>query len=229
MKNSSKYKNDIVFGSLLGDSYINKKGYLVTAHSQQQKDYLLWKMDLFSKQFNVNYGERTLINKKENKQYIQVYFYTNVTDYLKNIRNYFYKPNKTITMKQLNKLSPLGLCIWYCDDGCLSFHNKNGKIKGRQLILNTQSFTYDENIIIQQYFKEKWDINCNIHKDKNNFRIWMNGTEAFKFINIIKEHVPECMYYKICFRYFGYKNNLNLCNNVCENENPKNKCKYNII
>lgn len=219
-------KNDIVIGSLLGDASIDKNGRIEIFHSVKQKEYTLWLMNLYSKYFKVHYKERICKNKLINKEYPQVGFRTSATDYTKLVRMFFYCPQKTVNMKQLKKLSPLGIAIWYMDDGCLSFmKNKNGDIRGRQIILNTQGFSYKENEIIVEYFKETWGIEWNICKDKDKFRLWLNGTQGKKFINIIKEYIPECMYYKICYRYFGYKSSENLCIKEC----CKSNCPYNIV
>lgn len=219
-------KNDLVIGSLLGDAYIEKDGSITIWHSIKQKEYIIWLMNLYKKYFSVKYRERECFLPETNKKYIQVGFRTSATDYTKLVRMFFYCPNKKITMKQLKKISPLGLAIWYMDDGCLSFiKDKDHKIKARQLILNTQSFSFDEQKIILEYFKETWDINCHIHQDHNKYRIWMNGTEASKFLHIISAYVPECMYYKLCYRYHGYKSSKNLCNKECK----CGECPYNIV
>jgi recombination protein RecA len=219
-------KNDLVIGNLLGDSFIEKDGRIRVWHSINQKDYTLWLMNLYKKYFKVYYHERDCYLKETNKTYKQIGFSTSTTDYGKLVRMFFYCPNKKITLKQLKKLSPLGLAIWYMDDGCLSFiKDKTGKIKGRQLILNTQSFSFIEQELIVKYFSETWEINCKIHQDHNKYRIWMNGTEAEKFLHIIERYIPKCMYYKLCYRYYGYKSSKNLCNHQCE----IGKCPYSIV
>lgn len=219
-------KNDLVIGNLLGDAHIGKDGRISVWHAEKQKDYTLWLMNLYKKYFKVRYKERECYLPETKKTYKQVGFETSATDYTKLVRMFFYCPNKRITMKQLKKLSPFGIAIWYMDDGCLSFiKDKEHKIKGRQLLLNTQSFSLDEQKIIVGYFKEVWDINCNIHQDHTSCRIWMNGTEAFKFLNIISKYIPKCMYYKLCYRYHGYKSSKNLCKRECEYGN----CPYNIV
>ena len=219
-------KNDIVIGSLLGDAHIEKDGRINIWHSEKQKNYTLWLMKLYSKYFKVKYRERVCKLKDSDKKYNQVGFITSATDYTRLVRMFFYCPNKTINMKQLMKLSPLGLAIWYMDDGCLSFiKDQNHKIRGRQIHLNTHSFSYEEQKIIKKYFDEVWDITCKIHKDHGKYRIWMNGTNASKFLKIILNYIPECMYYKVCFRYFGYKSSENLCGHECK----IGCCPYHIV
>ena len=219
-------KNDLVVGNLLGDAHIGKDGRISVWHTEKQKEYTLWLMNLYKKYFKVKYKERECYLRSTNQKYKQVGFQTSATDYTRLVRMFFYCPNKRITMKQLKKLSPLGLAIWYMDDGNLSFiKDKEHKICGRQLILNTQSFSFNEQEIIIKYFKEIWNITCNIHHDHDSYRIWMNGTEGAKFLNIISKYIPECMYYKLCYRYHGYKSSNNLCKKQCEHGN----CPYGIV
>lgn len=216
-------KNDLVIGSLLGDAHINKDGRIQIFHSIKQKEYTLWLMELFKKLFKVKYMERVCHIKETGREYYQIGFYVSATNYTKLVRQFMYRPNKTIIFKQLNKLTPLGLAIWYLDDGCLSFIKKNGKIKARQIIMNTQSYSYKEQLLICQFFKTM-GIECRIHKDKDKFRIWMNGTNGSIFLSIIRPYIPKCMYYKVCYRYFGYNSSKNLCGHSCDGN-----CPYNII
>ena len=91
------------------------------------------------------------------------------------------------------------------DDGCLSIHkgNRYGK-------LCTECFTYEEHLIIQQYFKETWDINFDIKIEKNRYYFCRFNVENLKkLINIIYIYVTEVpsMIYKIDL---NYKNNVDL-------------------
>lgn len=219
-------KHDLIIGNLLGDACILKDGRIEVYHSNKQKDYTIWLMNLYSKFFKVKYNERVCKNKIYNKEYPQCGFRVTATNFTKLMRKIFYRPKKTINRKQLDKLTPLGLAIWYMDDGNLSFiKNKDGEIKARQLRISTHCFTYEENKIIQDYLKERWDIECKIHDDHNGYVIWMNGTQAKKFLNIIKDYIHISMYYKLCYRYFGYKSSENLCKKECR----KGQCPYGIV
>lgn len=218
LKNSSKFKNDLIIGCLLGDASIRKDGVLFVGHGASQREYVEWKFKLLSKQFSLKRFEREI--HFNGKSFIQVGFYSSVTNYTKLVRRIAYQPIKTINRKQLNKLSPIGLAIWYMDDGCLSFIKKDRKIDSRQIILNTQGFSYDEQVIMQVYFKEAWGIETRIHRDKDKFRLWMNGTNANKFINLIGDNIPSCMNYKKCFRFGKRKSELNLCNKECSSNCP---------
>ena len=103
---------------------------------------------------------------------------------------------KTISRNVLNYLNPQGIAIWYMDDGCLSAKKRNGKIHAYELILNTY-ISYEDNQIIVDYFKEVWNINFTITRDKGKSRIRCGTREARKFIEIVKPYIVPCMEYKI--------------------------------
>ena len=190
----------ILLGSLLGDGCIHKdklnRYAYREAHSLKQKDYLLWK----NKYLNFNF------------RYIQNFWWINKGNkYFKYYYDLFYPNNKKIVTREiLNKLGMLGLAIWFLDDGSYNYWNDN-------ITIQTQSFGLEGNKIIQQYFKEKWDIDCkvqkiNLKKDEmyiNNKRvkhfkkqfyiIIINKENTKKFIKIIKSYILQIpsMIYKI--------------------------------
>jgi len=218
----------IITGMILGDGCVSKVKTFSIVHSTKQEEYLLWKVNLLKNKFKFRIRRYSTYLKQTNKSYPQISATTLSYKYFKLIRQYMYGVDniKKVRLKDLKKLKSLGLAIWYMDDGCFSFmKNKDKTIRGRQLILNTQSFTYKENEVIQKYFKDYYDITTRIHKDKDRFRIWMNGTESKKFIDIVRPHIPSCMNYKLCYRYEKKDLEYNLCKKPCD----KNNCEFNIL
>lgn len=74
------------------------------------------------------------------------------------------------------------------DDGSLSAEKINGKTHAYKLGIATY-LSYEENKVIANYFKEKWDIQFNIHKDGSHYRLRMGTKEARKFIKLVKPYV----------------------------------------
>ena len=222
---TAKNKNGIIIGMLLGDSYLNKYGALATRHCLQQEEYLNFKVSVLENFFAVT-KNRIKVKKTEKKEaYEQVGFRIKTTPYLKLMKKNIYTPKKTFTMRHLKKLTPLGIAIWYMDDGSTLFQkNSAGKIESRKGYLNTQGYTKEENEIMKQYFKETFDIKCEIHKDKIYYRLYFNSTELKKLIKIISPFIIDSMKYKICMRYGKNKATENLCKKECS----KN-CVFNIL
>lgn len=204
----SQNEKQIILGGLLGDSYYKKDNKIIRFyHSDKQKEYLEWKYLMFYK--NTNNICRKIFHRiieTDNKTYsgygFELYGKRNTLDDLFSFLNkhlYSNDRRRKISMKYLNELSELGLAVWWMDDGsmCLSKGNRYGK-------LSTHCFNYEENILIQKYFKKKWDIDVSvcIEKEKYYF-IRFNATAMRKLIKIIYKHVCEIpsMIYKIDLKY----------------------------
>ena len=186
----------ILYGSLLGDGCIhrpkNRMGYQYTeTHSIKQKDYLLWK----NVYFNITFGYYN--TSVANKVYKICSIYSSVNDSLcKELRKEFY-PNgkKVITRKILDKINELGLLVWYLDDG--TFNKRWNYIK-----ISTNSFTHSEHKIIQKWFKDKWNLDVRIHRQKDKYTLYFPVLETRKLLNILKSifvkyKLPKCMKYKL--------------------------------
>lgn len=204
----SQEQQQLVLGSLLGDGYCNRKRQIIKfSQCEKQKEYLEYKYSFF------NSDEVYGIYKREYKEgYIGYSFeFPNIKHKYDTLYSYIGKylysneGRKKISPSYLKELSPLGLAIWWMDDGSLC--NSKGNRWGK---LCTECFNYEEHILLQKYFKEKWDIDVKITKEKNKYYfINFNATALRKLISIIYKYVLEvpCMVYKIDM---DYKNNLNL-------------------
>lgn len=212
-KLSDKELRSALIGMTLGDASIQylkcKNASIRITQSPKQQEYLKWKANIINQITGIRTEiiELNTYLKETKKTYPQLRLYSTSSKFLNHIHASLYKGNKKkINMHLLKRLTPLALAIWYMDDGNLAFHykkNKNGEkyISGREVMLNTQCFSYEEHLVIQQYFKECLNIEVKIHKNKGSFRIAMNGTQGKKFIEIISPWIIPEMHYKIDFRY----------------------------
>ena len=192
-------QKQIILGGLLGDSSLNRKNRTITfTHSIKQKEYLEWKNSFFNAQI------KDALNKWQDKYYPRKYFYYyfnkgNEALFSFLCRNLYSEKRKKISLKYLYELDSLGLAIWWLDDGNIS----NGE-KTRFGKLSTHCFNYEEHILLQKYFKERWNINVAIKKEKDKYYfLRLNVTELKKLISIIYIHVCEIpsMIYKIDLPY----------------------------
>ena len=77
--------------------------------------------------------------------------------------NLFYVEGKKIVPLNIAELlTPLGLCYWICDDGCL---------KNKGVALNTQSFSLEEVELLMSVLVNKFNFKCTIYKDRENWVI----------------------------------------------------------
>lgn len=189
------YKEDrnLVLFMALGDGYISKSGSLSIRHSIKQQDYLLWKKRLLEK----HHIKTSEVSYKDNNGYGAYEFYTKTYDFIKLFRKILYTPKKKIFNKKIfNKITPLGLYIWYLDDGCLSKKKRNGKVIANELIINTM-LSKEENQIIIDCLKEKFNISFKQQLNHGLYRLSCGTKEARKFLKIIEEYkneVPSMLY-----------------------------------
>lgn len=186
--NLSEESEQILLGSILGDGYLGNSptSYYSEAHCLAQLDYLYWKKE----KLNLPFGPDNNMNDGTSIQ-----IRTRRIPKLNEYRKLFY-PNgkKIVTREILDKLTPLAIAVWYMDDG---------SIQERKLILCTQGFGYDGNLIIQQYFKDKHSIHFRIdsyiNKDYNRtYHRLVNDRlpEISRFINMVKPYILPVFEYK---------------------------------
>lgn len=112
------------------------------------------------------------------------YIYTNPA--LTEIYPLFYNNKiKYINKELLLKIEPLGLAIWFMDDGsnCTSGYK-----------LCTNGFSLEDLKIIKEVFLEKFQIEINFHKDNS---IYIPAKYKNKFKNLISPFIIPSMLYKI--------------------------------
>lgn len=178
----------------IGDGHLNQKN-LEILHCEKQKEYLNWK-----KQLLINEGIECCPTALINNNGFNAYrFRTKSYPWIKDLRELIYCPSKIYSLEILKEFTPLGLAIWYFDDGCLSQKKRNGVIHANDLILNT-GLQKEENQIYINYFKDYWDINFTQVKNHNCYRLRCGTREARKFITIIKDYLPPGMDYKIAIK-----------------------------
>ena len=201
METLSLSQKQIILGGLLGDSYYNqKRNFIRFLHSDKQREYLVWKMNQLPLQY-----VRGIYKRVYKEGYIGYSFeFVNKKDTFGELFSFLQKNlysnegRKKISLKYLNELDALGLSIWWMDDGCLSIHkgNRYGK-------LSTHCFNYEEHLLIQQYFKKKWNINVQIKQEKTYYFIRFNVEALKKLFTVIYKYVCQvpCLIYKIDLNY----------------------------
>jgi len=201
------YQEQVALGSLLGDANISRnknrfKNYSRTnarmrfVHGHKQHDYLKWKLDVFgafSKQKEPRLNKLFGFAKKPTS-----YVNTVTSSQFNRIQDITYeKGKKIVTDNWLNKISPIGMSIWFCDDGSLNrIKTKSGY--SNYVTLHTQGFSRDENELIKKWLYDKWTVTSTVMPVKNGlFRISMDKDGSESFLKIIAKHVPLPMRHKL--------------------------------
>lgn len=208
----SHNEKQVLLGGLLGDSYFNKNRKIIRYyHSTKQLEYLKWKQRFFTNNPSQICGKIcTGKHKWDNQEYEYCSFEICnknqcLDDFIAYLYNNYYSNDgrKKISLKYLYELDALGLAVWWMDDGNLSIHEGNRWGK-----LCTEYFNYEEHILLQKYFKEKWGIETNIKLEKEKYYFLRFNVSALrKLFKIIYKYVCEIpsMIYKIDMKYTNQK------------------------
>lgn len=194
----------MIIGMLLGDGTISNNYVFKLSHGYKQKEYLEWKINLLNEYGIKNNGLKEYISTCGYNLGSTVYYsQMSVIPFMKVLRRVIYKPIKNYANRKiLNRLNPLGIAIWYMDDGCINIRKTNYKIHGFYIKIATCLYK-EQNQVIIDYFKEVWDISFYQFKEgkpgKNTYSLCCGTQEGVKFIELIKPYVESCpsMLYKI--------------------------------
>jgi len=198
----------------IGDGYVREKtngttttmyGEFSVTHCPEQLEYLEWKVNklhsiLGGKKPNIytqyrrhtKDGSRPLFDKCIKRGH----------PYFKILRRFLYHNGvKTLRRAVLDKLSLLGVAIWYMDDGSLNkqYNPKTNRVKTYQIKISLKG-SYAQIQEIQTYFREVWGLEWHINKtiDIDNYVLRMGKREASKFLKmiypIVKQEVPSMLY-----------------------------------
>lgn len=197
-------RNGIVAGSLLGDGYLDSHQKRIRfQHTVQQLNYLQFKLGLFEQ---LGFSCRCY-NTTKIRTNLGVYDYCSGTASGNGVDEYYHYSLNHL----LNELNPLGLMLWWLDDGCLSVHQKQNGSISRFGYLNTQGYSIEENQLIANVLFQKFGIETAIHVDsksgfakQNHYRIYLNATNMRRLIDLVREFIPwtpNNMRYKFNMQY----------------------------
>ena len=183
----------LVLGSILGDGSFVKASpvsfCMSIAHAERQLKYLQIK-DGILKKYKLSGGiSKYTQYDKRHKHYYTVYKLKSRTNNLfKEVRQKFYSlHNKSIVDTEVfNELSPLGLAIWYLDDGYVT---------PSSCIFSTVSIPIETQEKLAEILLKKFDLHFTVGKNDNSMYLYHSDFDKFK--NLIVDYVPEDLHYKL--------------------------------
>lgn len=193
MKITKKHRR-LLLSMCIGDGSVGKNGKIEIWHSINQEDYVRYKASLI-KPLLTHDG----LLYRDSGNFKQVGFRVKISDYTKLLRRILYtNGKKTISQKILNKLEPIHLAIWWMDDGSCSMEycKPNNNIRSSISTLST-CISKEENQVIIDWFKSKYDIQFGQRKMKNNYALVCRLKEGRKLANIVRDFIIPSMEYKI--------------------------------
>ena len=190
--NSEEYQ--VILGSLLGDgslvkTYTNGGTIFKIAHCEAQKEYLEYKWNILKNNSSEIKHYKFYDERRKDPEYYNYSFYTKSSISLNNMFHNWYRPTKTIYKEDLFKIEPLGLAIWYMDDGYKC--NPYGGC-----MLCTNSFSKHELELIKEMFEVKFSIFVTLNNKSSNL-VYIPAKEYPKFKKLIEPYIVPCMKYKL--------------------------------
>lgn len=188
----------ILYGTLLGDSYIEKRNNNVRFSFQQENrnvEYLLW---LWKRLSEAKYC--TDVKPKLRRRIVKggkICFYYKFNTYtfsnLNYIYNDFYKNHscyKRIPDNIYDYLTPLAFACWIMDDGFRV---------GAGIKISTNCFTKEDIVLLVDVLFRKWSIRASIHKcgRQDQWIIYIPKVSIPLVQNLIKDFIVPSMLYKI--------------------------------
>lgn len=199
-KKLSKEQKSLLIGLLLGDGTISSNYVFKLSHSEAQREFLEWKIDLLNKFGFKNNGVKEYISTcGYNKGNKVLYSQMSLNPTIKALRRIVYTPKKHITRRLLNWLTPIGLAIWYMDDGCINVNTSKQRSSIQHTIKIATCVDLDTAQVVIDYFKEVWDVQFRPFKEGKGTYSIASSTESdcAAFIQIIRpyiEQVPSLLY-----------------------------------
>lgn len=178
----------ILYGTLLGDASIGiqiNEARISFIQGRGQEEYFDLKCEKF-KEILGKINKTPRYDKRINK-YIERYAVRSLCHpiFTKLYKELYPNGIKTITKQWLNKLTPQSLAYWFMDDG-----SNCGT-------LCTNCFSYEEHLLMQQYFIETWGIETTIQKNYDQYMLYITKSGKEKFAKLVKPYIIPSMSYKI--------------------------------
>ena len=183
-------------GCILGDGSISKRQgratpYYRESHSLEQLPYLEWKRTFVEEVVPCKTYE--IFDKKLGKNFYM--FESRASKELEAI----YQLSQAPVFDILNQLTPLGLAVWFMDDGTIyNGKNKNTKAYATfNVTLGTYRFDYEEHVIIQKWFNDTFGFDAKIAKKRTDtYNIRFTVKDSTAFLQMTKPYAHPALLYK---------------------------------
>lgn len=179
-------QRDIIVGLLLGDGHLETQNNgqtfrLKVEHSEIQSDYSIWLFNKFKNLCN----QKHVYRRERRDGRVSVGFTTTSSSVFRFYAQQFYVGNKKRIPPMIHKmLTPIGLAIWFMDDG--------SRKSNKHLTYNIHTLGYTKNDL--EFLKRKletlFNIQVALHKQRNHsWRLYIGAHPASHFTDLVKPYV----------------------------------------
>lgn len=188
-------QREIIVGKLLGDAHLSNyptgpRYKLMIQHSLNQKAYVDWLYKQFKDWVLTPPKEKDQVVR--GKLYKKYWFNTFKHIAFKFYAQQFYRNGKKVVPGLIHHwLTPLGLAVWFMDDGSIKSNQH------KALILNTQCYVDADLKRLQDVLFNKFGIQTKLRKQKEGKQIYILSETVEKFVSLIRPFVLPDMEYKL--------------------------------
>lgn len=199
-------ESQILVGTILGDATVTplsvrkQQSQLVLKYKSSSFPYLLWFKEHLNTVLNFN-------EPQHKKGYDQFYMYSKPSSLLGKHRTLFYPEGRKVLPRNIGDLlsSPIGLAVWYMDDGSLDYREKYHK----SATFSTHSFSKPECSLLSDVLKQNFNISSSVHKayDRSvpHHRIYVPAKSVNVLFSLVEPYILTCFAHK---RYFERSGNV---------------------
>lgn len=193
----NRRQKSVLVGMILGDAYLQKTGKqnarIRLEHSEEQKDYLLWKAAFFPEFFQGKPSSLKRFNPIYEKEYSYVRWQSNSSPEIGKFQGIFYTGGKKIIPKELSELltDPLTLAVWFMDDGY--FYRRDN-----MAYIYLAKYSDTELVLLLDVLQKNFNLSPKIKIKKTGSRVLVFPVEETrKLMNLIRQLVVPCMSCKL--------------------------------
>jgi len=187
-----------VIGMVLGDGSLSLQvgrcanAHMDYAHCAKQREYAVWKASILENLTSMRITDGVSHCKGKEYPKVRVLSKTHPT-YTHLWKRFYHNGRKTVDSFLMEHLTPLGLAIWYQDDGNLKNHENY-----LTPMLETNNFNVAEHKIMTKTLADKFhlEFRCN-HLNAKYLMLRLRRKDRENFFDIIREYIHPTMAYKI--------------------------------
>jgi len=187
----------ILVGLLLGDGHIEQpystpRARLRVEQREDVKEYVSWLYENFQEWVHRSVRIRTKFLKSTGKTYQYHEFTTYAHEEYLPYRQLFYPAGKKVIPENIDTLlTPLGLAVWFMDDGSIKSHECRGRI------INTHSFTENEVKRLCSVLNKKFELNAWPRYQKDGIQVYISAKSADTLATLLTPYILPVMRYKL--------------------------------
>lgn len=191
----SKRQRDILVGLLLGDGCIEvlpngNSARLKLEYTAKQKMYIDWLHDQFH--IWITKDPKQKLTHAFGKIYKKYWCTTISSTVFKTYFDLFYRDHRKIIPTTIDKLlTPIGLAVWFMDDGSTKSKESNGRL------LCTHAFSENEVDLLCDVLKKKFLLEAKPRRQKDGTEIYISGHSYERLKRLMERYFVSSMRYKL--------------------------------